>query len=248
MTDLRDCWAPLPVCPMVRQIIVRKSTDVLLAVHPPSGRFHALLCRGLDSDVMAEFLRQTKDCFHGDHRIVICNGSGRHIAGDLKVPNEMHVELLPADSPELNPVESVWDYIRDHDFGNRIFARLENVEKSAQVVAPRAAVDAGGGALYLTLHLESERPSWPVGSLPQLWKHQEYGFFPTNNRFSAISSEVSTLLLALACERSPGPKCPRSQNFIQIPTTSGPPPAVPPLHGREPRLPGTPFFSVENWL
>ena len=114
--------------PRVRQTIVRKSTDVLLAVHPPSGRFHALLCRGLDSYVMAEFLRQTKDCFRGDYCIVICDGAGWHIAGDLKVPNEMHVELLPAYSPELNPVESVWDYIRDHDFGNRIFAGLENVE------------------------------------------------------------------------------------------------------------------------
>jgi transposase len=128
MTDLRACWALLPMRPRVRQTIIRNSTDALLAVHPPSGRFHAFLCRGLDRFVMAEFLRQTKNCFRGDFCVVFCDGAGWHTAGDLKVPNEMHMEILPPYSPELNPVESVWDYMRDHDFGNRIFADLEKVE------------------------------------------------------------------------------------------------------------------------
>ena len=129
MTDLRACWAPVPIRPRVRQTIIRKSTDVLMAVHPPSGRFHSLLCRGLDSAVMSEFLRQTQAYFRGDFCIMICDGAGWHVAEDLRVPDAMHVEILPPYSPELNPVEPVWDYMRDHDFGNRTFASLEKVEE-----------------------------------------------------------------------------------------------------------------------
>jgi hypothetical protein len=128
MTDLRACWAPRPLRPRVRQTIVRKSTDALLAVEPLSGRFHALLSRGLDSYVMAEFLRQTKRYFPRDFCLMVCDGAGWHIAGDLKVPDHMRLEILPAYSPELNPVEPVWDYMRDHDFGNRTFEGLDEVE------------------------------------------------------------------------------------------------------------------------
>jgi hypothetical protein len=48
--------------------------------------------------------------------------------GDLVVPPSMRLHLLPPHSPELDPVEGLWDYMRDHYTGNRLFPSVDPVE------------------------------------------------------------------------------------------------------------------------
>jgi transposase len=46
----------------------------------------------------------------------------------LKVPDNMHIVFLPPYSPELNPVEHLWDEIRKKSFGNIVFPSLDALE------------------------------------------------------------------------------------------------------------------------
>jgi len=93
------------------------------------GRISALVVSGgVDHHVMNAFLIETRARFPDRYCIMFLDGAGAHIAKDLSVPRDMHVELLPPNSPELNPVEPMWDYIREHYFANRVFPTIARVD------------------------------------------------------------------------------------------------------------------------
>ena len=92
------------------------------------GRVSALVVTGgVDHSVMQAFLAETMIRFPDRYCIMFLDGAGAHIAHDLTVPRNMHLELLPPHSPELNPVEPLWDYVREHYFGNRVFSTIAQV-------------------------------------------------------------------------------------------------------------------------
>ena len=47
--------------------------------------------------------------------------AGWHSTGKLKVPKNLTIILLPSRSPELNPVENIWQYLRQNWLSNRVF-------------------------------------------------------------------------------------------------------------------------------
>jgi DDE superfamily endonuclease len=57
----------------------------------------------------------------GAHGIVVLDGAGWHAAGDLAVPENLTLLPLPRYSPELNPVENVWEYLRQNQLGLRVW-------------------------------------------------------------------------------------------------------------------------------
>jgi transposase len=58
----------------------------------------------------------------GAHAVVTLDGAGWHQPGDkLKVPDNISLLPLPSYSPELNPAENVWQYLRQNQLSNRVF-------------------------------------------------------------------------------------------------------------------------------
>jgi len=47
--------------------------------------------------------------------------AGWHKTDRLEVPNNLSIILLPSRSPELNPVENIWQYLRQNWLSNRVF-------------------------------------------------------------------------------------------------------------------------------
>lgn len=48
----------------------------------------------------------------GTHAVLILDGAGWHGANALVVPDNLSLLTLPPYSPELNPVENIWQYLR----------------------------------------------------------------------------------------------------------------------------------------
>ena len=59
----------------------------------------------------------------GAHAVVTLDGAGWHqTGGKLRVPDNVSLLLLlPPYSPELNPVENVWQFLRQNQLSNRVF-------------------------------------------------------------------------------------------------------------------------------
>ena len=57
----------------------------------------------------------------GAHAILVLDGAGWHTAKDLRWPGQVTPLPLPAYSPELNPQERVWEFLRQHHLALRRF-------------------------------------------------------------------------------------------------------------------------------
>jgi transposase len=57
----------------------------------------------------------------GAHAVLLMDRAGWHITDKLKVPSNITIILLPSRSPELNPVENIWQYLRHNWLSNRVF-------------------------------------------------------------------------------------------------------------------------------
>lgn len=58
----------------------------------------------------------------GAHAVLVIDGAGWHQPGGrLAVPQNISLLHLPPYSPELNPVETVWAYLRSNHLSNRVF-------------------------------------------------------------------------------------------------------------------------------
>ena len=55
------------------------------------------------------------------HAVVLMDRAGWHKTDKLKLPKNLTIILLPSRSPELNPVENIWQYLRQNWLSNRVF-------------------------------------------------------------------------------------------------------------------------------
>ena len=46
------------------------------------------------------------------HAIVVADGAGYHHKAAIRIPDNITLIKLPPYSPELNPIENVWQYLR----------------------------------------------------------------------------------------------------------------------------------------
>mgnify|MGYP001067194567 FL=1 len=129
ISDQRRCWAPLPFRPVVGHQIIRQFVYGLAAVSPLDGQFCSWVLPWVDTEAMSLFLAHTAAQFPHDHCVMLLDGAGWHTARDLQVPPSIELLPLPPYSPELNPVEHIWDHLRENHFGNRVFSSLAQVVK-----------------------------------------------------------------------------------------------------------------------
>ncbi len=61
------------------------------------------------------------------HAVLILDRAAWHLAKALEVPNNITLLYLPPYSPELNPVERVWHYLRSHWLANRVFRDYQHI-------------------------------------------------------------------------------------------------------------------------
>jgi len=127
INDTRRCWAPLPLRPVVGHQIVREYLYGFVAVSPFDGGCTALILPWVDTQTMTLFLRHTAHEFADSFCLMLLDGAGWHHAHDLVLPDNLRLLFLPPYSPELNPAEHVWEYLRENHFGNDTFPTLEAV-------------------------------------------------------------------------------------------------------------------------
>lgn len=63
----------------------------------------------------------------GAHALVMLDQAGWHMTDRLAVPDNVTLLPLPPRSPELNPVENVWQFMRDNWLSNRVFKSYDDI-------------------------------------------------------------------------------------------------------------------------
>lgn len=96
------------------------------AVCPSRATGAALVMPFVDSHAMNAHLAEISACVaEGAHALLVLDGAGWHGSGELVVPANVTLLPLPPYSPELNPVENVWEFLRKNHLANRVYDTYE---------------------------------------------------------------------------------------------------------------------------
>jgi len=63
----------------------------------------------------------------GAHAVLILDQAGWHLSSKLVVPPHITLIALPPKCPELNPVENIWQFMRDNWLSNRVFSSYDDL-------------------------------------------------------------------------------------------------------------------------
>lgn len=76
----------------------------------------------LNTQVMTRFLAElSAEIAEDAHGVVVLDGAGWHTAHALAVPANLTLVFQPAYSPELNPIERVWQYLKENHLSAAVF-------------------------------------------------------------------------------------------------------------------------------
>ena len=94
---------------------------IFAAVEPATGADVALVLPEATTTAMRLFLVEFAASLPADvHAVLVLDGAGWHSARALAVPPNVTLVPLPPYSPELNPVERVWLYLRERFLSLRV--------------------------------------------------------------------------------------------------------------------------------
>jgi transposase len=63
----------------------------------------------------------------GAHAVVLLDQAGWHRSAKLVIPANISLMPLPPKTPELNPVENLWQFLRDNWLSNRVFSSYADI-------------------------------------------------------------------------------------------------------------------------
>ncbi|MGG6893647.1 IS630 family transposase [Rhizobium sp. BR 315] len=103
-------------------------TYIFGAICPKKGKGAGIVMPWCDTEAMNAHLQEiSREVDHGAHAVLILDQAGWHSSPKLIVPANITLLFLPPRSPELNPVENVWQFLRDNWLSNRVFTSYDDI-------------------------------------------------------------------------------------------------------------------------
>ena len=125
---LTKVWAPTGSRPTAVKQTKYEWVYLYAAVDPLTGASSALLTRHVNTEAMNEFLKiLSQEVADDDHVVLVLDQAGWHRSKGLLVPPNITLLHLPPYSPELNPVERLWAYLKSHYLSNRVYVDYDDL-------------------------------------------------------------------------------------------------------------------------
>ena len=113
---------------MAQAMISQEYTYAYTALTPADGRMDSLVLPYVNGICMDIFLKEIASRYSEERIIMIVDGAGWHKNQNLPLPSNLRLVFLPPYAPELNPVEHIWDDLREKFFHNSVFDSIEALE------------------------------------------------------------------------------------------------------------------------
>ena len=98
------------------------------AVCPSTGQTEALVTPYVNKEWMTQHLKQISEATtYNRHAVVIVDGAGWHTIDTVTAFENVTLIKLPPYSPELNPIEQVWQWLRQRCLSNRTFKGFDEI-------------------------------------------------------------------------------------------------------------------------
>ncbi len=128
INDVRRAWAPKPIRPLCTAMLTHEYTYAYAAVDVDSGELDTLMLPSVNGECMQIFLDEVAARHRSDRIVMVLDGAGWHASKSLIIPQNIKLLSLPPYAPELNPVEHLWDELREKHFHNLAFDSILALE------------------------------------------------------------------------------------------------------------------------
>lgn len=119
---LTTVWAPKGSRPTAVKQTEYDWVYLYAAVNPVTGASSAMLAPTVNTAHMNQHLAWiSREAGPEAHVVLVLDNAGWHVAKDLRVPVNVTLLPLPSYSPELNPAERIWRYLRQRWLSHRLF-------------------------------------------------------------------------------------------------------------------------------
>ncbi len=109
-------------------MVTQEYTYAYAAVSVADGQLDTLILPHVNGDCMRLFLEEVASRYPFERIVMVLDGAGWHQSHALVLPANLRLLKLPPYSPELNPVEHLWDDLREKSFHNRVFDSIDALE------------------------------------------------------------------------------------------------------------------------
>jgi hypothetical protein len=126
--NLTRRWAKRGSRPAAPRDQRTQSTYLFGAICPDQGKGAGRVLPRCTTQAMSLHLEEIAQAVApGSYAVLLLDRAGWHVSSKLQVPDNITLVPLPARSPELNPVENVWQFLRDNWLSNRVFTSYSDV-------------------------------------------------------------------------------------------------------------------------
>ncbi|CAL7961010.1 transposase [Alphaproteobacteria bacterium] len=129
INDIKGCWAPSGTRPLVKHRAIRQYSYVYSAVAPYTGENFNLIMPYANTVCMKMSLHELSRTYPNRNLLIFMDQAGWHKSNDLEISQNIRLSYIPPYSPELNPTENYWKFIRGTFFRNKYFDSFEQLEE-----------------------------------------------------------------------------------------------------------------------
>jgi len=97
-----------------------------------TGEEHSLFLPWVNTTMMNLFLAHLGQALGDRSCLLVMDQAGWHVSDNLKPPGNIELVFLPPYSPELNPVERLWQWLKRHSLRNRCHEDLGSIMDAVQ--------------------------------------------------------------------------------------------------------------------
>ena len=123
----KRCWCGDNIRPTVPCHRIREYTYAYGAISPLDGAIVSLILPKCNTQCMNIFLEEVSNQYPNDYILMVADNAAWHKSKDLIVPENIEIFPLLPYTPELNPIEMIWEEIREKFFRNKLFKTLSSV-------------------------------------------------------------------------------------------------------------------------
>lgn len=127
MTHIGRCLTAKGIKPIVKYQHAFKNTYLYGAFSPIDGDAFVYEIEGTSSEIFFRYLEQLSLHRPEQLKIVIIDNAGFHSLKEYKLPDNIRLIRIPPYSPELNPSEKIWAYIKQY-YKNKVFESMDHLK------------------------------------------------------------------------------------------------------------------------
>ena len=128
MTHIGRCLTAKGIKPIVNYKHAFKNTYLYGSFSPINGDSFVYEIEGTTSEIFYLYLLEFSKYKPKELKIIVIDNAGFHSLKKFNIPDNIKLIRIPPYTPELNPSEKIWHYIKQN-YKNKIFENLDSVKK-----------------------------------------------------------------------------------------------------------------------